>query len=140
MFQEGLRLPPVKLLSRGEYVKDVWRIALANHRTSNTTWGDFRAMIGSLNTAEQRLSTLVKRLGVETFEKICDALVDHAEQWMRSEIRKLPNSYKAEDYFEDDGVSTRRFYFRPTVHIRDEEIVVDLSESDEQAQGPINVT
>ena len=141
VFQEGLRLPPVKLLSRGEYVKDVWRIALANHRTPNTTWGDFHAMIGSLNTAEQRLGALVKRLGVETFEKICDALVDHAEHWMRNEIRKLPNGiYKAEDYFEDDGVSTNRFYFRPTVHIREEEIVVDLSESDEQARGPINVT
>ena len=141
VFQEGLRLPPVKLLSRGEYVKDVWRIALANHHTPNTTWGDFHAMIGSLNTAEQRLSALVKRLGVETFEKICDALVDHAEHWMRNEIRKLPNGiYKAEDYFEDDGVSTDRFYFRPTVHIREEEIVVDLSESDEQARGPINVT
>ena len=136
VFQEGLRLPPVKLLSRGEYVKDVWRIALANHRTPNTTWGDFHAMIGSLNTAEQRLGALVKRLGVETFEKICDALVDHAEHWMRNEIRKLPNGiYKAEDYFEDDGVSTDRFYFRPTVHIREEEIVVDLSESDEQRGG-----
>ena len=44
VFQEGLRLPPVKLLSRGEYVKDVWRITLANHRTPNTTWGDFHAM------------------------------------------------------------------------------------------------
>ena len=141
VFQEGLRLPPVKLLSRGEYVKDVWRITLANHRTPNTTWGDFHAMIGSLNTAEQRLGALVKRLGIETFERICDALVDHAEHWMRNEIRKLPNGiYKAEDYFEDDGVTTKRYYFRPTVHIRDEEIVVDLSESDEQARGPINVT
>ncbi len=141
VFQEGLRLPPVKLVSRGEYVKDVWRIALANHRTPNTTWGDFHAMIGSLNTAEQRLSELVRRLGIETFEKICDALVDHAEQWMRNEIRKLPNGiYEAEDYFEDDGVDERRYYFRPAVHIRDEEIVVDLSKSDEQARGPINVT
>ncbi len=141
VFQEGLRLPPVKLISRGEYVKDVWRIALANHRTPNTTWGDFHAMIGSLNTAEQRLSALVERLGIETFERICDALVDHAEQWMRSEIGKLPNGiYKAEDYFEDDGVTAERYYFRPTVHIRDEEIVVDLSESDKQARGPINVT
>ena len=141
VFQEGLRLPPVKLMSRGDYVKDVWRIALANHRTPNTTWGDFHAMIGSLNTAEQRLSALVERLGIDTFEKICDALVDHAEHWMRNEIRKLPNGiYKAEDYFEDDGVSTKRYYFRPTVHIRDEEIVVDLSDSDPQARGPINVT
>ena len=141
VFQEGLRLPPVHLMSRGEYVKDVWRIMLANHRTPNTSWGDFHAMMGSLNTAERRFSALIERLGIETFEHICDTLVDHAEQWMRSEIRKLPNGiYSGEDYFEDDGVETKKYYFRSTVHIRDDEIVIDLSKSDPQARGPINVT
>ena len=55
VYQEGLRLPPVKLINRGEYVEDVWRIVLANHRTPRNTWGDFHAMIGSLETAERRM-------------------------------------------------------------------------------------
>ena len=141
VFQEGLRLPPIKLMARGEYVKDVWRIALANHRTPNTSWGDFHAMIGSLNTAERRFSALVEKLGIESFERICDTLIEHAEQWMRTEIGGLPNGvYTGEDYFEDDGVVDKKYFFRSTVHIRDDEVVVDLSRSDAQAKGPINVT
>lgn len=141
IFQEGLRLPPVKIMSRGEYVKDVWRIVMANHRTPDTTWGDFHALLGSLTTAERRLQEVVGKLGLELFEQITDNLIDHAEKWMRSEIKKLPNGiYKFEDYFEDDGVEDKRYYFRAAVHIRDEDILVDLSESDPQARGPINVS
>jgi N-methylhydantoinase A/oxoprolinase/acetone carboxylase beta subunit/N-methylhydantoinase B/oxoprolinase/acetone carboxylase alpha subunit len=141
VFQEGLRLPPVKLMSRGEYCKDVWRIILANHRTPNATWGDFHAMMGSLTTAERRLQALVARYGLESFERICDALIDHAEKWMRSEIRKIPNGvYSSSDYYEDDGVSNQPYYFRANVHVEDENILIDLSASDQQAAGPINVT
>ncbi len=141
IFQEGLRLPPVKIMSRGEYVKDVWRIVMANHRTPDTTWGDFHALLGSLTTAERRLQEVVGKLGLELFEQITDNLIDHAEKWMRSEIKKLPNGiYKFEDYFEDDGVEAKPYYFRAAVHIHDDDIVVDLSESDPQARGPINVS
>src|SRR5206468_4315727 len=55
VYQEGLRLPPVKIISRGQYVKDVWKIILSNHRTPKTSWGDFHAMIGSLRIAENSL-------------------------------------------------------------------------------------
>ncbi|MHB9092134.1 MAG: hydantoinase B/oxoprolinase family protein, partial [Chloroflexota bacterium] len=48
VYQEGLRLPPVKIMRRGEHAQDIWKIVLANHRTPKTTWGDFHAMIGSL--------------------------------------------------------------------------------------------
>ena len=141
IFQEGLRLPPVKIMSRGEYVKDIWRIVMSNHRTPDTTWGDFHALLGSLTTAERRMQEVVGKLGLELFEKISDNLIVHAEKWMRNEIKKLPNGvYKFEDYFEDDGVEAKPYYFRAAVHIRDEDIVVDLSNSDPQARGPINVS
>ena len=129
VFQEGLRLPPVELMDRGEYVKDVWRIVLANHRTPDATWGDFHAMMGSLTTAERRLQALVERYGLDDFERICDLLIEHGEAWMRKEIGKIPNGvYASEDYFEDDGVSTKSYYFRCKVHVGDDEIVIDLSD------------
>ena len=141
VFQEGLRLPPVKLMEGGEYVKDVWRIVMANHRTPNTTWGDFHAIMGSLTTAERRLQALVARLGVDVFGRIGDGLIHHAEEWMRAEIRKLPNGvYRFEDYFEDDGVVAKPYYIRSRVEIMEDEIIIDLSDSDAQALGPINVT
>ena len=54
VYQEGLRLPPVKIMRGGEHVDDIWKIILTNHRTPQTSWGDFHAMIGSLNVAERR--------------------------------------------------------------------------------------
>jgi N-methylhydantoinase B/oxoprolinase/acetone carboxylase alpha subunit len=58
VYQEGLRLHPIKIMSRGEYVKDVWKIILSNHRTPKSSWGDLHAMIGSLNIAAGRLPRL----------------------------------------------------------------------------------
>ena len=141
VFQEGLRLPPVKLMAEGEYVKDVWRIVMANHRTPNTTWGDFHAIMGSLTTAERRLQELIARLGSDAFGRIGDALIEHAEKWTRSEINKMPNgTYRFEDYIEDDGVVAKSYTIRSRVEIMDDEIIIDLSDSDAQALGPINVT
>ncbi|MBE04379.1 MAG: hypothetical protein CMD67_04495 [Gammaproteobacteria bacterium] len=141
VFQEGLRIPPVKLMSEGKYVKEVWRIMMANHRTPDATWGDFHAILGSLNTAEDRLQGLINRYGLQKFEKICDTLIDHADKWMRNQIKRIPNgTYTGQDYFEDDGVVRKRYYFRSEVHVSDRDIVIDLSKSDKQALGPINVT
>ena len=141
VFQEGLRLPPVKLMSRGEYRKDVWRIVMANHRTPDATWGDFHAIMGSLTTAERRLQELVSRYGLGDFERICQALIDHAEEWMRSQIRHIPNGvYRVRRLFRRRWRREQAHFFRCKVHVMDEEIVVDLSASDKQALGPINVT
>src|SRR5437764_957762 len=63
VYQEGLRLPPVKIISRGQYNRDVWKIILSNHRTPDTSWGDYHAMIGSLHIAEKRLHELLARYG-----------------------------------------------------------------------------
>ena len=59
VYQEGLRLPPVKLMEGGRYNEDLWRVVLANHRTPRNTWGDFHAMIGALNVGERRLLALI---------------------------------------------------------------------------------
>jgi N-methylhydantoinase B len=61
VYQEGLRLPLVKIVERGEYNRDVWKIILSNHRTPDTTWGDYHAMIGSLTIAERRLHEVLTK-------------------------------------------------------------------------------
>src|SRR5207244_8041662 len=68
VYQEGLRLPPVKLLRRGERNDTVWRILLTNHRTPRSTWGDLHAMVGSLNVGEARVLELFERYGLEEGE------------------------------------------------------------------------
>jgi N-methylhydantoinase B/oxoprolinase/acetone carboxylase alpha subunit len=141
VYQEGLRVPPVKLMRRGEYVEDVWKIVMANHRTPTHSWGDFHAMIGSLHIAERRLIALLDKYGVEFINQANEALMDHAERWMREEIRQIPNGeYSFEDCMEDDGVTNEPTWIRVNLVVRDDEIIADYSESDPQAAGCINAT
>ncbi len=141
VYQEGLRLPPMKLLSRGEHVRDVWKIILANHRTPRHTWGDFHAMLGSLNVAERRVIELADKYGPDVVRRAGAELIAHAERWMREEIRHIPEGeYRFEDEMEDDGVVDQPARFRVTVTIRNGEAIVDYTGSDPQARGPINAT
>jgi N-methylhydantoinase B/oxoprolinase/acetone carboxylase alpha subunit len=140
-FQEGLRLPLVKIMRRGEYVQDIWKIVLANHRTPRNTWGDFHAMIGSLHIAEQRLHKLLERYGNSFINRACAQLADHAERWMREEIRRMPDGeYRFEDCMEDDGATANPSFLRVTLVIDGDEIIADYSASDPQAVGVINAT
>ena len=141
VYQEGLRVPPVKLMKRGEYVEDVWKIILANHRTAKNSWADFHAMVGSLHIAERRLQELLDKYGTEFINAANQQLMDHAERWMREEIRQIPNGeYFFEDCIEDDGVTTKPTWIRVTLVVRDDEIIADYSDSDPQAEGCVNAT
>ncbi|MBG99634.1 MAG: 5-oxoprolinase [Solibacterales bacterium] len=141
VYQEGLRLPPVKIMSQGEYVQDVWRIILTNHRTPKSSWGDLHAMIGSLNIAETRMLELLERYGPEVFESAGTQLLDYSERWMRTEIKDIPNGvYHFKDCMEDDGVTDKPVWMRLKLVVKDDEIIADWRESDPQALGPVNAT
>lgn len=141
VFQEGLRLPPIKLMSEGEYVQPVWKIILANHRTPRNTWGDFHAMLGSLNVAERRVMSLMDKYGADYILRASEELLDYSERLMREEIRTIPQGeYSFEEYMEDDGITEKRYRIKVTVVVRDGEVLVDYTGSDPQAQGPINAT
>jgi N-methylhydantoinase B len=139
IYQEGLRLPPVKLMRRGEPARDVWRIMMANHRTPESTWGDFHAMVGALNIGIDRMHALYEQHGPDRVVDAIPALYDYAEAWMRRDIAALPDgTFSAEDCQEDDGFERRPFFVRCELTIDGDRIVVDYSATDEQATGVIN--
>jgi N-methylhydantoinase B/oxoprolinase/acetone carboxylase alpha subunit len=141
VYQEGLRLPPVKLMVGGEYNHDVWRIILTNHRTPRHTWGDFHAMIGSLNVGERRLHHLLDRYGLEFMDEGTRALMDYSERCIRAEIAELPDGEYVQDmWIEDDGVTDQPFPVRVTVAIRGDEVIADFTGSSPQVRGPMNTT
>lgn len=141
VYQEGLRVPPAKIISRGEYVRDLWRVILANHRTPKTSWGDYHAMIGSLHVAEQRVLELLEKYGADLLTAASEQLLDYSERFMRAEIAEMPDGeYYAEDCMEDDGVTDRPYWFRLRLTIKGDEAICDWTESDDQALGPINAT
>jgi N-methylhydantoinase B/oxoprolinase/acetone carboxylase alpha subunit len=139
VFQEGLLLPPVKIKSRGVDNGDIWKIILANHRTPKVTYGDFRAMMASLDLAEERLHELLEGYGVKTVRAACRELIEIAERRMRAEIRAIPNGvYTFEDVIEDDGITGDAYPMRLTLTVEDEEVIANFTGSAPQAVGPVN--
>lgn len=91
IFQEGLRIPPVKIVKRDEPDLELWRLIMTNHRTPRNTWGDINAQIGSLRVAERSTLALLDRYGREFVEEAARELIDYSERWMRSEISAIPD-------------------------------------------------
>jgi N-methylhydantoinase A/oxoprolinase/acetone carboxylase beta subunit/N-methylhydantoinase B/oxoprolinase/acetone carboxylase alpha subunit len=141
VFQEGLRVPPVKIMDHGEHVRDIWKILLANHRTPRNTWGDLHAMLAALRVAELRLIGLINKYDFDFFLNATEELISYSERLMREEIGTIPNGeYYSEERMEDDGITDQPFIIRTTVVINNGEVLVDFTGSDPQAKGPINAT
>ena len=139
IFQEGLRLPPVKIKSRGEDVEDVWKIVLSNHRTPQVTYGDFRAMIGSLDLAERRLHKLIDDYGLDVVREATRELQAVSERRMRAEIEQIPDGeYSFEDVIEDDGISEGDYPMKLALTVDGGEVIADFTGSARQAVGPVN--
>ncbi|TDK60952.1 hydantoinase B/oxoprolinase family protein [Bacillus salipaludis] len=141
VFQEGLRLPPVKIISEGKDNEAVWKIMLANVRTPRHNYGDLRALISAANLGESRLTDLINKYGKEVFTQTVNDLLDYSERRMRAELREIPNGYyDFEDYVENDGIEDKIFTIKANVYVEDEEVIVDYEGTSPQARGPINAT
>lgn len=141
IFHEGLRVPPVKIKRAGKDNEDVWRLMLANVRTPRFNYGDYRAMIASVDLGERRMADLAKKHGVEGFREHVAALMDYSERRMRAEIAEIPDgTYTFHDWMEDDGIEDKAYRINVTVHVEGDGLIVDYYGSDPQAKGPVNGT
>ncbi len=142
VFQEGIRLPPVKICKAGVDQDDIWNIILSNVRTPKYAYGDMKAMIGSLFVGERRIMELLDKYGVETFTTAKEQLKDYSERRMRREISAIPDGvYRYEGIvIDDDGVSNTPLSIKLAVHVRGDEILFDYTGSAPQARGPVNCT
>ena len=140
IFQEGLRLPPIKIYRDDKEVEDIFAIITSNVRTPVVSRGDIKAMVGSTYLAERRILELVEKLGQEKFQDLGEQIKNNSEVLMREAISRMPDGeYSADGWIEDDGVVADKPYkFRATVVIRGDEIILDYTGSDPQASGAIN--
>jgi len=139
IYQEGLRIPPVKLLDGGEVVADVMAMLLANVRTPDERRGDVRAQRAANETARERVRELVERYGVDELAAAFDEVQDYSERRMRGEIESFPDGeYAFEDVLDDDGRGNTDLPIRATVTVDGEDVRVDFSGSAPQTEGPVN--
>jgi len=142
VFQEGIRIPPVKIVDGGRDVETIWNIILANVRTPRVSFGDMKAMIGALYVGERRVHEIVAKHGLTGFRAISEAIKDYSERRMRAEIAEMPDGvYEFEDFvIDNDGVSQEPSSLRVKVTIDGERMTVDYTGSDPQRRGPVNCT
>src|SRR5579883_2835977 len=108
IYQEGFRLPPVKIVERGEISRDVMALFLANTRVREEREGDLRAQIAALRVGADRLRSLVGNSGKSIVNAAMDDLKDYAARLMESSLRALkPGIYRARDFLDDDGFGTK---------------------------------
>jgi N-methylhydantoinase B len=141
IYQEGVQIPPVKLVDRGEPVDDTFRLILGQIRSKRETAGDFRAQIAANITGGRRLAELLDARGRETVDRTIDALVDSTRGWTRAEIQKLPRgTFRDECFLDSDGYSQDRVRLVAAVTVSDDGIEFDLSGSDLQRPAPVNAS
>ena len=140
-FQDGLRLPPIKIYRNDREVQDIIKILISNTRQPRNNYGDLCAMVGSLYLAERRILDLFARYSDDgSLFQVFRDIKDVSEIMMRRAIGELPNGeYPFEGYLEDDGViPDKPWRIAGTLVIRDDSLIVDYTGSDPQSPGSIN--
>jgi N-methylhydantoinase B len=163
IYQEGLRIPPVKLMRGGKVVADVLALVLNNVRTPEEREGDLGAQIAACQTGTQRLREICERYGILRARKAAADLLRYSEEMMRAFLRTIPpGRYEAEDYLDDDGVEDKPVRIAVAIEVKafsrkksavetglvaslsatkaksSPQVVVDFTGSDPQVQGAIN--
>jgi N-methylhydantoinase B len=141
IFQEGLRIPPVKLFEAGKLIEPLRAIILQNVRQPELLWGDLQSQFASLNIGAANIERLARKLGEARFEQALVQLLDASEAGMRAVIGRIPDgTYAFEDKIDDDGITDQPIQIRAKVTVAGDEMTVDLSGCSPQSLGPSNAT
>ncbi len=139
IFQEGIRIPPVKVLEGGKVKRDVMVLLLANVRTPREREGDLTAQIAACRIGERRLGEMVVKYGRPEVARYARHLLDYSEKMMRAVLRGIPNGvHSAVDFLDDDGIRARPVKIAATIRIREERAEVDFTGSARQCAGSVN--
>ncbi len=139
IFEEGLRIPPVKIFEFGRVASGVMDMLLANVRTPREREGDLTAQVASCRIGERRLGEIVSRFGRTEVAHYGRALLDYSAEMMRSLLRTIPRGvYRGVDYFDDDGINDQPLKIAVTIRIRGESAEVDFTGSAPQCHGSVN--
>ena len=139
IFQEGLRIPPVKLWSAGAPVDAVFELIDRNVRVPRQVLGDVRSQVAACLTGERGYLKLIAEHGAERFRACTVALLDQAERLARSAIAKMPDGiYEFTDWIDDDGIDPDPIPIRVKLTVDGDRLIADFSGSAPQVRGGIN--
>ena len=139
-FQEGFRIPPVKLVRAGALQQDIIDILSANSRVPQSNWGDLNGQLNALDLAEKRLHALLDEHGEETIAAALTALSARADALMRANISALPDgTYRCDTFLDNDGISDHPLAIALDLTIAGDRMRLDFSRSAPPCEGPLNI-
>ncbi|MEZ5810566.1 MAG: hydantoinase B/oxoprolinase family protein [Rhizobiaceae bacterium] len=141
IFQEGIRIAPIRICSKGVMNEEILQLLFNNMRTESERKGDFNTMLGASRKAEEHTKRLLARFGLRTMLDGTQTLIERSEQVMRDKIAACPNKGKfyAEGYVESNGHVAEPLIAKLCLEITDNSIIVDFWEASPQTDGPTNV-
>ena len=142
IFQEGLRIPVLKLYERGSVNQTLMDLIAINVRIPDVVLGDLQAQVAACGIAERGMNELAARYGADQLERYFDELLDYTEREARRTVRSIPpGTYRFVDYLDDDGVNMDNpVKIAVAVHVEGDELTVDLEGTSPQVRGAINST
>jgi N-methylhydantoinase B len=141
IYQEGFRIPPVRIMRKGAMDRDILALLLNNVRTPGEREGDLGAQIASCNIGTERLQEICRRYGVNRICRAAMELLDYSEELMRDFLQRVPaGKYHAEDFLDGDGISNKpvRIAVTITVARATPAVTLDFTGTDSQVEGSIN--
>ncbi len=140
VWDEGVRIPPIKLYAKGQANQGVWQMILANVRLAFLVEGDIQCLVGATTVGERNLQALLKKYEPGLMARAIDDILDASEGQMREEIGRIPDGvYLAERQIDNDGIDyDQPVTIRVKIEVTADEIVFDYSDSDLQVAGYVN--
>ena len=141
IFQEGIRIPPVRIVRAGKLDREMLDLILLNVRTPQEREGDLESQIGACRVGEQRILQLVEKYGLAHLQSLTKALLDYSERLVRAQLRTLPaGNFTAEDWLDDDGVTDAPICIAVRLQIDPQAAIIhaDFTGSSPQVTGSVN--
>ncbi|MEZ7198414.1 hydantoinase B/oxoprolinase family protein [Pseudodesulfovibrio karagichevae] len=139
LFQEGLIIPPVRIVRGGEVDRELMRLILNNVRTPAEREGDFSAQFMANVTGVRRMAECIGKYGLNTCAHYARALMDYSERITRQAVAAIPDgTYEFEDFLEDDGQGAKDVAIRLAMTVSGDRAHLDFSKSDGQVRGSVN--
>ncbi|MFW9924062.1 MAG: hydantoinase B/oxoprolinase family protein [Candidatus Thorarchaeota archaeon] len=139
IFQEGLRIPPIKIVNEGKISRDILSLIMTNSRTPKIRKGDLMAQLSANWTGEKRLKELIAQKGLDTYKLAVDEILNYSEKRFLAILKQIPKKEAIGiDYLDNDGIIQDKIKLQVTVKITNEGFLFDFSGTSSQVKGAVN--
>ena len=139
VYEEGLRIPPLRFFKAGNLQKEIWETIKWNSRAPDLVWGDMQAQIAGCHFAEKELAELLDKYSLDTVTSCVQEMYDYSERMTRLAIQEIHDgTWTAEDALDNNGIDNEPIHTKVTITVKGSDITIDLTGSSPEHRGSLN--